>query len=545
MTTRAAERAWSLPAVWAKRGLALPLAAGLLMALTVRADAEGTILHEYVPPDPKEDVAFAATTLDGDLPAAMQTPSGVATAPDPRKAPDTGRVYSGVTTDDSPDSTYEPDRDTRTPNVENYDDPFSPATSPFKRLRAYDAVDDDYTLRVEHRGLSPIEVGGQVESGDEAFYGDLSVDLLPEQPVRIPTVGPGARVVRMHVNPEVDVVLLRDGADNWFIRGGERQRVRLVTQLAIPRATFGSDFPDVSWEDLAPHVRAQPDAHQEPFQRVAEAIGVSRDLSPRAALEKLVFYFRGFESSDEPPTGAGDIYLDLALSKKGVCRHRAFAFLVTALNLGLPSRMVVNEAHAWVEVYDGALWHRIDLGGAALNLDQEVDPNRPAYRPPPDPFEWPEGAEAGSGQGLAERTREESGAGGGPSGATPSAPSSTDPDASDPTAPSAPSPSYPAEPGRPPTAIDVELDGREVQRGQSVRLRGEVASEGKPCAHLRVDVVLTGGPRPGGVVIGSLSTDAKGRYDGSVVVPRDFSPGDYELSVATPGDAQCASARAD
>ena len=44
--------------------------------------------------------------------------------------------------------------------------------------------------------------------------------------------------------------------------------------------------------------------------------------------------------------------VDLALSQKGVCRHRAFAFLVTALGLGIPARMVINEAHAWVEVLD-------------------------------------------------------------------------------------------------------------------------------------------------------------------------------------------------
>jgi hypothetical protein len=84
-------------------------------------------------------------------PPPCRTPSGIATAPDPRKPPGGDHVYSGATTDDSPDSTYEPDRDTRRPSVENYDDPFSPATAPFKRLRAYDWVDPDYSLRVRDR----------------------------------------------------------------------------------------------------------------------------------------------------------------------------------------------------------------------------------------------------------------------------------------------------------------------------------------------------------------------------------------------------------
>src|SRR6202008_1048512 len=102
------------------------------------------------------------TTLEGDLPAAIQTPSGVSTAPDPKSPPAADHVYGGTTTADSPDSTYEPDRDTRRPNVENYDDPFSPATAPFKRLRAYDAVDDDYSLRVRDRdrSMTSVRVGG-------------------------------------------------------------------------------------------------------------------------------------------------------------------------------------------------------------------------------------------------------------------------------------------------------------------------------------------------------------------------------------------------
>src|SRR5580704_6890762 len=88
---------------------AVALAAAL--AASARAGAQANILHEFIPPDPGEDVTFAATTLEGDLPAAIQTPSGLATAPDPRKAPVADHAYGGATTDDGPDSTYEPDRD--------------------------------------------------------------------------------------------------------------------------------------------------------------------------------------------------------------------------------------------------------------------------------------------------------------------------------------------------------------------------------------------------------------------------------------------------
>ena len=139
-----------------------------------------------------------------------------------------------------------------------------------------------------------------------------------------------------------------------------------------------------------------PDNVARDAAQVRAAIGVSRAMRPRDALAKLVQYFRGFVDSDEIPTGQGSIYLDLALSRKGVCRHRAFAFLVTAQSLGIPARMVLNEAHAWVEVGDGALWRRIDLGGAGrMQPPPGGTTERAVYRPPPDAFAWPQNASRG------------------------------------------------------------------------------------------------------------------------------------------------------
>src|SRR5262249_29857716 len=62
-----------------------------------------------------------------------------------------------------------------------------------------------------------------------------------------------------------------------------------------------------------------------------------------------------------------------------------------------PARMIINEAHAWVEVYDGVLWRRIDLGGAGrmVNPASNVMPERAVHQAPPDPFAWPQGSERG------------------------------------------------------------------------------------------------------------------------------------------------------
>jgi hypothetical protein len=67
---------------------------------------------------------------------------------------------------------------------------------------------------------------------------------------------------------------------------------------------------------------------------------------------------------------------------------------VTALGLGLPARLVRNEAHAWVEAFDGSIWHRIDLGGAAGRFELDSPRDVPLYGGPEDPFSWPAGTQS-------------------------------------------------------------------------------------------------------------------------------------------------------
>ncbi|MDP8999480.1 MAG: transglutaminase-like domain-containing protein, partial [Myxococcota bacterium] len=346
---------------------ALLLAALVTIAVIepVAARPVGPILHEPIPPDPREDLALNVAD-DGDFPAALDTPSGIARAPDPRQPPLPSDSTYGPGSDHE---TFVPDRETRQPDVGTYDDPFTPRTAPFKRLQAFDAIRSDYRLYVRDEHFVEVPAGASLGPNDEAFYADLVVDVASERTVRIPSVGPGARVVRAHLGAgsrDVTMRIVRDGADNWFLQSHRARgvtRARLVMEEVIARAAFGGEFGDPTWSDLL-LVPPLPVNVAREAAAVRSAIGVTARMRPRQAIAKLVQYFRGFTDSDEPPRGRGSVYLDLALSKKGVCRHRAFAFLVTAQGLGIPTRMIVNEAHAWVEVHDGALWRRIDLGGA-------------------------------------------------------------------------------------------------------------------------------------------------------------------------------------
>jgi transglutaminase-like putative cysteine protease len=531
---------------------ALLLFALAAIAVAPPAGAYAPILHEHIPPDPQEDLALSIA-IDGDMPAAMNTPSGIVRAPDPRKP---------VSHDDptssrgAEDTSFRPDRDTRRPDVLPYDDPFVPSTAPFKRLIAYDTVLPDFTLGVRDAHLIPVSTHAvpMADGSEESFYANMVLDLIPGRRVRIPSVGPGARIVHARAgieSQEIPLRIARDGAENWFADADYAGRARLVMQLTVSRAVFGGEFADASWEAL-PSIPSLPPNVVASAADVSKKLGVSRAARPRETVAKLVTYFRSFADSEEPPRGGKDIYTDLALSKKGVCRHRAFAFMITAQYLGIPTRMVVNEAHAWVEVHDSALWRRIDLGGAGRTLGGQVQ-STVAHDPPPDPFSWPAGSTRG--EDLADRTRRQgapSQSGGNGGGASPTG-SGAAPAGSGAPAPgssgakpigSATLGGQPSAPGsekdeRPLSTVKLATVDTDARRGAPLHVTGTVLADGDPCAHVPVEIILRDSKRGHLVPIGTVATDASGTYTGALVIPAGVPLGDYDVFAQTAGDARC------
>lgn len=95
-------------------------------------------------------------------------------------------------------------------------------------------------------------------------------------------------------------------------------------------------------------------------------------------LDKIMRYFKGF--SDEALNIRENLEDESALleailsEKKGVCRHRAFAFMLMVKMLGVKCRVVLNHVHAFCEVMcvgsHGVDFKRIDLGGGRAVLDE-------------------------------------------------------------------------------------------------------------------------------------------------------------------------------
>jgi transglutaminase-like putative cysteine protease len=339
--------------------------------------------HERLPPSLRPSVANREETKAAA--ASSPRPSGGA-----RDSHDDGSLD---------DYRFDPDRNTSRPEGLQYEDAFRPSVAPFKRGMAFDAVDKNYRAHVASHATSLVP-RQELSPELDVFRFTQKVALYNGRLTTLPSPGPSARILSARLT-DVDsgtaygFRILQDSAENWFLepQGRSPKTAKLELEIGVPREVFGAAFGDPSWEDLPASSGLAEASMQDAVHRVTRELHLRERPRPREVVAKLVRYFRSFDASNDPPTGQGDIYLDLALSQKGVCRHRAFAFLVTALGLKIPARMVVNEAHAWVEVHNGKLWKRIDLGGAGVAAESMVAEQ---HRPPEDPFAWPEGANRGA-----------------------------------------------------------------------------------------------------------------------------------------------------
>lgn len=566
----------------------------LLVVASVLVTAFATaapVLHEYFDVDgvapPQRAEGASGSSATGNVRPNATAASGLSTdAKSSNDSAEKSRANADSASHQALAAVSDPDRyrldaNTSRPDNVNYSDPFTPAIPPFKRMYAFDAVNAQLELIVADPGLAPLRVGGRVAAGDDQFMGDVSLQLSAGDLVRIPSVGPGARIVGFRLEPPADATLLADSAENWFIRSTQAGARRLHIHLAIDHAVFGSHFKPVSWEALSKALPPRPNVVFDSAEAVLRRIGVSQQKAPAQALAGLVEYFREFAPSDEELTEKGAaLYERIALGQKGVCRHRAFAFVVTALALGLPSRFVHNEAHAWVEVFDTELWHRIDLGGAAGHAGLE-EPLSMQHVAPNDPFPWPPKSErgtdmlprnAGGSSGAGDSTAapsatDEQGPEVAPSTPTPTAdapsaapdqavsasgpssapsasggPSAASPSANPNVAPTTdgePSPSATGDELVPGTSIQLQsvpgevqftLSTRDVTRGARIALNGKVSAEAADCSMRRINVVLRGEHQEI-VPVGALFTDAQGRFSGEIVVSDAVPVGDYDVQV--------------
>jgi hypothetical protein len=456
-----------------------------------------------------------------------------------------------------------PDDNTGRDSTLHYVSVFNPDVLPFKRMSALDSVAADFTLAIAHTALVELPVGGTSDKTRDRFWGSVLVKLTPGVDVPLPSVAPDMRILSYEIKPPVALRFAKDGADNFYVRTDEASGAgtyRLVFfadadagYFAPALPTDGVYTPRVIRTNAPADLRPALPAHvAREAQRTIERLKIDEDMTLHVVFNRLVGYFRAFEAKPLPKS-SGSIYRDLCDSQAGVCRHRAYAFMITANALGIPTRFVENEAHAFVEVwFPERRWQRIDLGGAALRMEVQGADSKTLHRPrADDPFEKPpeysqsytqlEGDITGlTAQQLADK-RESLGPQSPPSGAFDAAAALTGSAAGGPDRilPDQTLPAVKPDPGKPSPILRVTLADTEAFRGGQVHIEGHVAAGGKDLPDHAIDVFLSpagsGGARA--ILLGRVATEADGTFRADFAVPATIKLEAYDIFLSSPGDA--------
>lgn len=554
----------------------------VLLASVARADPRSR--HVYVTGLTDGDVAALVSPTTGEPMGVVANgevlppPTGGAQREDEAMLRAPPEAASGATT---PPEVH-PDRMTSTVTSTDYYEAFTPAIAPYKRVASYDAlrVDPDGTpvlvvsnpesQAVSILGASPPSAGPR-----DAFWGTVMLDFRRGAKVALPSVAPDARILHARSEPAIDFVVEADVAGNFYVRSLEPTGtvVRFTFLTDAPRGFFGREPPDQSSNALERSVPTVPTSVRERGLRFAAELGISPSTPVRRSLDVLVEHFRGFVEAASMPSPTGDTYLDLARGGVGVCRHRSYAFVVTALSLGIPAMYVQNEAHAWVEVRlaDGFL--RIDLGGSARGVNAHGLQDRPKHEiAAADPFPEPEvfvrdylergvapeqeprmpgqgDDPSGGGQAGNPSSQPSSSGMNGGSDATnaanganaANAPSmSADTPNSDSNDPSSASQTGVDDDPRTITSLMLDTQTMRVYRGQMLDVAGMLVDDaGTPVAQGRVEIRV-GEAR----LLGVALTDAAGRFSVSLGIPPELGVGRHPLRVDFVGNRDLRPARA-
>jgi len=554
---------------------------GLLLALGgAVALAQDVVLHELVPNLGANEGSSlvsgggaepAAIVYDGEI---LRAPEGGPLSANERAMEPTPGDGEAQEEEGRRSPSFHPDRVTALHGAVPYFEVFTPAITPYKRVTSLDAVrlseDGVPYLAVGHPDRERVEIDGPGSRPPDGrardrLWGSVVPAFRAGREVPPPAVPPGPRAPPRRPATNTPHHLERDGAGNYVAvldSGAAAGEVRAVFLTDAPRSFFGFDdersWPVARADALGDEVVPLPPAVARDAQSFAAELGLSRDMSFQMALSELARHFRSFEESEEPPADTGNVYLDLARGMRGVCRHRAYAFVITASALGISSRFVSNEAHAWVEVHvpDHGGWLRVDLGGSAQGLAPRSAETGPSYEPRvddplPRPPEYERALAQAGGASSAGGSNRPGGTGGGTGGASGTAPDEAGADGA------------PGEPGDPPEAeplasippsrssapripltLSLAHHSPEVLRGQSIEVTGSAASAEGRAPGLRVEVVLR--DRDGAErLLGVTVPGANGNVHASFGVPPDTHLGEHGLVVRSPGDARLAAAVAE
>ena len=601
----------------------------MVCAVAVWAQDQGRLLHEYFNPwDLGEGLEASGADSGSERGSSSAEPptergSGAGQPPSLSVNPSNDEMVFGADGPVDPGVTSTPygplnpgqqettlDDDTDRVDRLNYYANFDPSIMPYKRGVSQNAIrvdDGAYKVRLESSRERSVRIGGSATASMDTFWGTFALRTQPNRKHPLPSVAPDQAILEVQAEPDVSIDIRRDEADNYYVQTRHEGLLRLNIKFGAPRFYFdGRPRTDVAWSEFdSSKTPPIPSEARDVAGRVLSTIGVSRSMQPHAALDTLVAWYRDFEARPFPDDLRGrDLFESVSEAQVVVCRHRSLAFMVAARSLGIPTRYIYNEAHAFVEVHwPDQGWRRIDLGGAAndfnfasrsSNAMHDASYNDTFPQPQNYVEELQRQADMQDDSASASDSDEdrESAANAsdnqrdGESGAEPQRPERGDPSSEasgqqarmerDPDAGQAmmemdrdergeptvePEPERADQDARPGeetreepeprerVELRITAASREAFRGRAIELKGRLESRaGAPLSGQRVEVVL--GPVGGdagsdAIRLGTAMTAGNGRFEGKFSIPSDLSIGRWSVMVRYRGTSKYAPATAD
>ena len=248
-------------------------------------------------------------------------------------------------------------------------DPSLDAGDRLKRYLTYDAITAEYTAYISDTTLTPLELSDEQYSN--IFRGIIPLRGNIGTPIAVPSVAPNANIISYSSSiPDVTFDFFKDGADNFYVSSSNYWYWQELTLTIMTSASSSYyDFtvsPSITLQNIPESVKhTPPESVHSAAAIVIETLGLTGENNVNKIVYTLFDYFSNFTAGDIPTEEEQpNPYLAMALAQHGACYVRSFAFFITANSIGLPTRLVTNECHAFVEVYippEG--WKMLDLGG--------------------------------------------------------------------------------------------------------------------------------------------------------------------------------------
>ncbi len=273
---------------------------------------------------------------------------------------------------------------------------FNPYLAGDKRYSAYDSLTSDYNSYVEDNNKDYLQLSD--EEHERVFIATIPVKLKYGY-INIPSVSPNANIISYNTYPTgITVNFYKDGADNYYIRTSKKTGTMSLTFKTSAHPTY-FDF-NIA-EDTPDHLTINNAEYPEDVkktipaniinaaQQVIQKLNLQNENRIGTIIDTMKDYFSSFEAGDIPSEEEQEnAYLAMALSEHGCCYVRAYSYFVTANAIGIPTRLITNECHAFAESYISDIgWVRISLGGCGANIcnpNEDVDPFQPDDTPDDD-----------------------------------------------------------------------------------------------------------------------------------------------------------------